>query len=72
MRVPVSTSAAGSRQEDKKLLAAVTRREVANPEAVANDGPDSGEDVVTARVPEPVVDRLEVVEVTHERSQRRP
>ena len=58
-------------EQHRELVAAQTRDRVARPEAFAQPVGDRGQQRVAGRVAEPVVDRLEVVEVDEHHRDRR-
>ena len=60
----------GLGQERDELVAAVAGRDVDLADAAADDVRDAAQDLVAGDVPEPVVDRLEVVEVEHDQAER--
>ena len=56
-------------EEDDELVAAVAGRRVDPPDAVADDLADAAQDPVALEVAEPVVDRLEPVEIHHQQAE---
>ncbi len=56
-------------EEDHELVAAVAGRRVDPPDAVADDLADPAQDPIALEVAEPVVDRLEPVEVHHQQAE---
>ena len=59
----------GPGQQDGELVATQPHHDVARPGDAGQPGPDESEEPVAGRVPEGVVDLLEVVEVDHEQGQ---